>query len=368
MKASVLTLHSVANYGTQLQALATQEKLKQYFEDVEFIDYRRNDTYGIGLLKTFTKGNIIKALPVIPTVLRWKHVFGKFQKKYLNISADTYLNEEDLEKFSDDADVYFVGSDQVWNSGWNGGIISAYYLAFVSQKKKKYAYCSSFGRVSIDEKEVENTKDFIKQFRYISVREESGTEILKKQYDYKSCVRLVDPTLALGADYWRRISKNRTVIKGKYILIYNLNRSKEFDNYAAEIAKILGLPLYRFCTRYDQVFRTGKSLLVPEIEDFISLVDNAELVITDSFHATAFSMNLNTEAICIYPNNYSGRISEFLKLVKAEQRHPKNFKDFEILKPEKKTDFSQVNHILDEERKRTDKFLQHVVAEVHDGQ
>ena len=54
MKASVLTLHTVANYGTQLQALATQEKLQHYFDCVEFIDYRRNDTYGLGLLRTFS--------------------------------------------------------------------------------------------------------------------------------------------------------------------------------------------------------------------------------------------------------------------------------------------------------------------------
>ena len=54
MKAAVITMHSVCNYGTQLQAYATQEKLKQYFDEVEFIDYRREDTYGIGLLKRKT--------------------------------------------------------------------------------------------------------------------------------------------------------------------------------------------------------------------------------------------------------------------------------------------------------------------------
>ena len=55
MKISVITLHSVCNYGTQLQALATQEKLKQYFSSVEFVNYRRDNTYGIKLMKTLKK-------------------------------------------------------------------------------------------------------------------------------------------------------------------------------------------------------------------------------------------------------------------------------------------------------------------------
>lgn len=368
MKASVLTLHTVANYGTQLQALATQEKLQHYFDCVEFIDYRRNDTYGLGLLRTFSKGNILKCLAVIPTFIRWKFVFGKFQKKYLNISSRKYLSEEDLQKFSDDADVYFSGSDQVWNSGWNGGIIPAFYLSFISSEKPKYAFCSSFGRTKLDDKEVEDTKNFIKQFRYISVREESGRTIIKTQYGYNNCTRLVDPTLSLEADYWRSICKKSKRIKEKYILIYNLNRSRSFDKYAKEIAKRVGLPLYRFCTRYDQIFRNGKSLVIPEIEDFICLIDNAELVITDSFHATAFSMNLNTEVVCVYPSTYSGRISEFLKLVKAEQRHSNSYEDFEILQPDRKTDFYQVNQILNKERRRTEQFLLHVAEEVRSGQ
>ena len=364
MKASVLTLHTVANYGTQLQALATQEKLQQYFDCVEFIDYRRNDTYGLGLLKTFSKGNILKGFAVIPTLIRWKFIFGNFQKKHLNISRCKYLSEEDLRKFSDNADVYFSGSDQIWNSGWNGGIVPAFYLSFIPPEKPKYAFCSSFGRMRLSDKEVEDTKEFINQFRFISVREESGRKILLTQYNYKNCTRLVDPTLSLEPDYWRNICKKSKRIKGKYILIYNLNKSKSFDKYAKEIAKRVGLPIYRFCTRYDQILRNGKSLVIPKIEDFISLIDNAELVITDSFHATAFSMNLNTEVICVYPSAYSGRISEFLKLVKAEQRHSENYEDFDVLQPDRKTDFHQVNRILNDERKRMEQFLFHVVEEV----
>ena len=111
MKAAIITLHSVSNYGTQLQAFATQEKLKEYFDEVVLIDYRREDTYGLKLLKTFTKGNIFRAPAIVPTLMYWKSIFGKFQQKNLNLTQEKYLTEESLKEFKDKYDVYFTGSD-----------------------------------------------------------------------------------------------------------------------------------------------------------------------------------------------------------------------------------------------------------------
>ena len=100
---------------------------------------------------------------------------------------------------------------------------------------------------------------------------------------------------------------------------------------------------------------------MPEIFDFITLVDNANLVLTDSFHATAFSINMNTEPICIYPENYSSRLSDFLKLVDSEQRHAKDYNDFDVVN--RHVDFEKVNKILQEERKKVDEYLSEIVKE-----
>mgnify|MGYP001351444695 FL=1 len=104
--AAVITLHQVDNYGTQLQAYATQEKLKQYFDNVVLIDYRRPDTYGKGLVDSFAKGNPVKALAFLPTYLLWKKVFDGFRSEYLNLTEKTYLSESDFKNFNDFADVY----------------------------------------------------------------------------------------------------------------------------------------------------------------------------------------------------------------------------------------------------------------------
>ena len=364
-KAAVITLHSVCNYGTQLQAYATQEKLKEYFGEVTFINYKRNDTYGLGLLRTFTKGNILKAPIILPTLLCWKFKFGRFQKKYLRLTGETYLKDSDFEHFKDCADVYFVGSDQMWNCGWNKGVIKPYYLHFVPQGKPKYAYASSFGQKQVEERFVEESKDYLQQFNYITVRENSGIDILKKQYGYRNVERILDPTLVMPAEFWRKIAPV-SKIKGDYILIYNLQRSAAFDHYAKELEKRTGYKLYRFCTRFDQMIKNGKSLLIPDILEFITLIDNAKLVLTDSFHATAFSMNMNTEPICIYPKEYSGRLSEFLELVQEEKRHINSYEDFDVIN--RHVNFEQVNKILEEERKKVDGILQAIVEEVYQNE
>ena len=205
-KVSILTMHSVCNYGTQLQALATQEKFKEFFDNVEFIDYRRKDTYGIELMKTYSKGNILRALAVLPTLLYWRHVFLGFQKKYLNIGKPRHLNDSTISDYKVESDAYIVGSDQVWNSGWNKGVIPAMFLSFIPSNVPKYSYASSFGKKKLEEREINESKKYIDEFRFLSVREDSGVEILKKQYNYKNVERIIDPTLIMPSSFWKKYS------------------------------------------------------------------------------------------------------------------------------------------------------------------
>lgn len=104
--------------------------------------------------------------------------------------------------------------------------------------------------------------------------------------------------------------------------------------------------------------RPGKSILVPEVFEFITLIDHAKYVLTDSFHATAFSLNLNTEPICIYPGEYGGRLESVLRMTDTLQRHVKNYQDFEVIN--RPVDFEKVNLIFAKQRKNTREFLSKV--------
>lgn len=327
---SVITLHSVNNYGTQLQAYATQELLQRYLGQVEFVNYRRPDTYGRGLRKLYSRGNMIRWLVFLPTYLKWRYIFSHFQSNRLNISKQKYLTWDDFKTNPIRADVYFSGSDQVWNTGWNNGVIPPFYLSYAPDNKPKYAFSSSFGQSKLPIADVPTVKSYLRRYNHISVRENTGLTILKQQLKINNAIQLNDPTLAFNANFWRNL-KNKNKIHQKYILIYNLNNNPKFDEYANKVAEQTGYKLYRFCTRYDQILKNGKSLLIPKVEDFVTYIDDAELVITDSFHATAFAANLNTNLIVIPPEKYASRLTDFIQLIQANSCIAKNYDDFSPL-------------------------------------
>lgn len=363
MKIDIITLHAVQNYGSILQAFATQEIFRKHGCEVTIINYVREDVRFENLMQTWSKGNLVKAVAIFPTIIRWKKVFGRFGQHYLNLSKRIYTTEEDFKTYPLTADAYCTGSDQVWNSKWNKGILPCLYLNFVPAEKYKFAFSASFGQSKLPEQEVTETEAYLKEYNQISVRETEAEVIVKEQYHIENCVHIVDPTLCVSGDFWRNYETERK-IKSEYILVYNLNRSKDFDRYAMELARRTRLKLVRFCTRYDQFYRPGKSMLVPEVFDFISLIDNAKYVLTDSFHATAFSLNLHTEPICVYPKEFGGRLESILQQTNQTQRHISNYSDFDVIN--RPVDFECVETILKEERNKANVFLNNVVSEIHE--
>lgn len=360
MKIDVITLHAVKNYGSVLQAFATKKLFELYGHEVRIINYVKEESKEENLMKFWAGSNLAKRLVMGPTISKWKTVFGEFCKNELQVTGTRYTSESDFINYPLEADIYCTGSDQVWNSVWNKGILPALYLSFVPENKYRFAFAASFGQQELSEDEVNATKIFIDRYNNISVREDSAKRIIEEQYHYPECTHIIDPTVCLSGDSWRSYSKTNTD-EENYILIYNLNRSKEFDRYAKKLSKITGLKLKRLCMRYDQVLRCGQSVIIPDVFEFVSLIDNAKYVLTDSFHATAFSMNMNTRPICIYPNKFGGRIESFLKMTDSIQCHVKDYDDFDVLN--RAVDFENVNKILNNERIKVDVYLKKVFAD-----
>lgn len=357
-KVTVITLQNVRNYGSVLQAVATQKVFEDLGCQVDFINYVKD-----GLLSSkfqriklwVEKRNIfqkvIYGILLYPTFVREDRMFPRFLNKYLNQQDKVYGTEESFKKIKIDSDIYCTGSDQVWNSGWNGGILKPLFLSFVPDNVKKIAYSASFGKPQLDDWEKEETRKLLQRYSAISVREKSAVNICE-DLGLPSVTHVLDPTLQVNKDFWMSLlteSQRVRTDKGKYVLVYQLNSNREFDRYAKEFAKRKGWKLVRFCLRYDQIVRPGKSILIPEVTDFISLIANAGCVITDSFHGTAFCCNLNTPMICIYPNEFSSRLASLLQLTGLEQRHLKEYNDFSYVE-KTNVDFERVNSILNQER------------------
>ena len=216
---------------------------------------------------------------------------------------------------------------------------------------KKISYAASIGKSQFEEWEKEETGKLLRRYSAISVRESSAVTICNN-LGVDDVVHVLDPTLQVDRGFWLSIlslkQRNRND-KGKYVLVYQLNSNPKFDVYAKNFARLKGWTLVRFCIRPYQILRSGKAKLMPDVEEFVSLIANAGCVITDSFHATAFSCNLNIPMICIYPNEYSSRLASLLKLMQLEHRRLKSYNDFSFVE-NTSVDFSNVNAILERER------------------
>lgn len=312
MKIKTITCHDVYNYGASLQAFALLHFLQSKGHDVEIIDYKPyyiDFPYKISLfvppgspIKKFTdKSVIIRFLYSLKRFIwylpSWKRkkAFDRFTKHYLKRTRK-YNSFKDLQDEIPEADMYIVGSDQVWNSvTMLNGIDPAFYLRFVPDSKKKISYAASFGATSISKEHTSEILDWLRKLDAISVRERAGVDMLKERGIEGKHV--CDPVFLLSEKEWRtslHISDN----KEKYVLIYNLTTiDQKLVSDAKRTSKQLGVKLISVSPM--KIPEADENLCNVGPETFVSLIFNASYVFTNSFHATAFSI-VSYRQFCTY--------------------------------------------------------------------
>lgn len=308
MKIGIMTFWwSDDNYGQLLQCYALQKYLRDLGHEAYLIRYRPdNDIIRIktSLVKKIYKAfNPQKLYNFAKNRINRKKLeierknndrqFELFRQKYIAQSEAVYSSLKELQDNPPDADAYIVGSDQVWNF-WNISIekcknlIHSYFLDFGSEKTKRISYAASWGRTEVSNEEIAEIEPLLKRFDYVSVREKNGIELCSKcSFDRAEWV--CDPTLLLSAETYRKIyceSEIRRKEK-KYLLLYMLGNECDFDIKTA----------YEFAAQknIEVVYVSGNDLTANSqktfatIPEWLYLVDNAEYVITNSFHCGVFS-------------------------------------------------------------------------------
>lgn len=362
-KVDIITLHRVVNYGSVLQTYALQEKIKEKGFEVETIDYYPERLHLFGMLKRLkNKKEILRKNPIVrfgaqcvifPSYVQRFSMFKKFLKNYIKMTDKTYYNKEELEKDIPQADIYCTGSDQVWNSEWNEKIEYPFFLDFVPNDKKRISYAASFGKKSLVPEEVEETRRLVNKYQYLSMREISGVDILK-QLGRNDGINVLDPTLLLNKKEWLKIASSKYNSK-KYVLMYNLNRNKKIDKYVEKLAKERNLDIYYISYNLHECFKKGKMKCNVKVEDFLSLIANASYVVTDSFHATAFSINFNTPFMIIFPEKFSTRLASILEVTGLQDRIVEDYNDIKLA--DKAINFEHANKVLEDERKKASEYL-----------
>ena len=341
-KVAIVTIESL-NYGNRLQNYALQQVLKEQKCDDETL--RRNRT------KTGVKEKIKKCIQNIlqTKAAKFRQFDSLIEFSNITISRDNYPNG-----LANKFDYFIVGSDQVWNPYYDFVAGECDFLVF-AKDRQKISYAASFG---IDEipKEVEDYyRRNLKAFREISVREKQGAVIVKKliQRDVKV---VLDPTFLLNGNEWKKVEKRpQCCPKNKYVFIYNLGEKN--DRFKRKI-ELLKEKYEIFDVRLIQ--KNGRELPIGPSE-FLFLLRNAELVLTDSFHATVFSIIFHKKFITFnrIGLNMNSRIESLAELFEQGQ-HLNKFGDFDF---EKEANYSKIDVILDEERKKSIDFLKKAIEQ-----
>ena len=326
MKIKTITCHDVYNSGASLQAYALMKYLQKLGHDVQIIDYRPDyldKHYKLFIINNpkYEKSIILKILyitlklPKRVLKLKYKKKYDDFTKKYLNITNKRYISNEDLKENLPIADAYIAGSDQIWNTTFNNGKDPAFYLDFVPENKIKMSYAASFATEVIDEEFKDNTKKMINRLNSVSVRELSGLNILKSM-DIKNGIQVLDPVFLLDREEWSDLFVDITE-KEKYVFVYDFDGSEIIENLSKRIAREKNLKIYT-------VFKSSyadKYIKNIGPQEFITYIKNADYVISNSFHATAFSIIFEKEFLVVNrKEKINTRMRDLLILLGIKER------------------------------------------------
>jgi len=296
MKAGILTFHSAHNYGAVLQAYASQEIIGKLGYDCEIIDYRpdyliRQRVFPRPENRSFIVNMKIMAEGLLSIYWRFKRYrgFEKFMHKSLHLSAERFGPE----KFRSDNnyDRFVMGSDQIWNIRLTKGFDDLYWGNFTTRDgAKKISYAASMSNYELDDIQKTRMTALLGNFSSIGVREEALRTFIHDLTD-RQVTTVLDPVFLLDAAGWRKISKPPQR-KRKYILMYCIDLRDDVNRIARKLAGEMDADVIELGMGVDRkAFSNPYQTADPA--EFLGLFDQAEFVVTSSFHGTAFAVLFN---------------------------------------------------------------------------
>lgn len=337
MRVAIVTIVS-RNFGNRLQNYALQSVLMRYCDDV--LTFRRDFPPPKGF-KTWVKS-------IAQAFLKTKgQKFKEFDK---NIHfSDTVITRNDYPSgIESQYDFFVVGSDQVWNPYYDFAAGECDFLTF-ARNNQKISYAASFGVGTLPEERKKEFAEKLEQFKAVSVREKQGAKIVR-DLTGKSAVVALDPTLLLDKNDWQKVEKKSCCQpKRKYVFVYCLGeKTIRLQKKIEQLSKIYEI--------FDvgTVQKNGKELPVGPSE-FVSLLKNAEVVLTDSFHATVFSIIYHKRFVTFNRAglNMNSRIESLAELIGEKDR----IDQYGDLNCETKTDYNSSDAAIEKEKEKSLDFL-----------
>lgn len=324
MNIGILTFHMVDNYGAVLQCYALQQFLSSLYKcNVEVIDFSpqaEKDYYKI--LKRKHTNPLKNLFLQVETLLHYRSLvkkrssFEAFRRKFLNISAEHYETQEEVFQKLKPYDYYVVGSDQVFNPF---GQYCNVYLNFDKKNGKKIAYAPSFGISEFDNVINQEHIKGLLSFDRLSCREKQGADLMQKVTG-NPIPTIIDPVFLLSREEWLKIAIEPEVSED-YILVYNLNGGNKLLKIVEEINAVYGLKVVCITSNTRLKFKGCDFKYGVGPLELLGYINNAKLILTDSFHGTALSAVLARPFYSfIALQKTSSRIQSLLSTIGGQDR------------------------------------------------
>lgn len=364
-KIATITFHACYNFGSCLQAYALQSfvteiaKKENIDVDYKILNFRTDLQKDLYNFRKNSKGikKLLKVSLYNKKLKGKEKKFESFINNYLNLTEREYKSFEELDKENIDYDYYISGSDQIWNTtakdfDW------AFYLGFV-KKGKKISYAASLGpkKVNLTEENKSKICKLLSQYDSISVREKKSCDKVNEIAGIIPQIN-VDPTLLINKSQWEEMISNQNNNLTNYIFFYSLNVSNEMVELLKKISKILNkrVVVAACFAKYDIMGGFVKKYNSGPLE-FLSLIKNADLVISSSFHGTVFSIIFN-KPFYAFDGKNDFRISNLLEKTELMDRSISFDDDLnQKLKNAFNINFEKANMVIENEQKRSEKYL-----------
>lgn len=361
MKIGIITITELENFGNRLQNFALQEIIAQYGAAVETVPnlinygYRRKRSY---IWKQFALGLLNHSLGKTSALMMKKIAFDKFDRRYFTF-CPLAATLTDIPTMLDEKYDYFIaGSDQIWNPYFTFNF-DFNFLTF-AKYDKRIAYAASFGVEKIPDKMRSAFRTYLNGLKCISVREYAGQNIVK-ELTGNQCKVLLDPTLLRTSEQWIQMERKPRWIKGneRFVLLYCLG---DDTLKSKSLKRILLSQQYSDCKMVDinDMNDWRKYAIAPD--HFIWLIHHAQLVITDSFHATVFSILF--EKSFLYAQRKDENISMASRVSSLKWLLDFPFPDNEIIHPTQQ-DIARVQMALKKRKKEAIQYLKDAL-EIHE--
>ena len=352
MTAAIMTIFDIYNYGNRLQNYAVQYVLNQmqletvtFVSDSERISQVQKIKY---FLQKITKYHLPGSVPY------WKYSLPKclkfegFNRRYIKVKRFQSIGRIDR-----GIDYFIVGSDQVWNPLWydSESCKKDRYLLTFTEKRKKICFSPSFGLTELPEEWKPWFKEHLLGFENLSVRETAGAKIIKELTGQEAEV-LIDPTLMLSKDEWMEIARQPVQIgsQKKYAFAFFLGGMSD------TVKKDIVLLVQRHGYMILDVLDMSRPEYMSDPSEFLYLLANAEMILTDSFHGCVFSFIFD-KPFWVYDRiegmDMNSRMETFLRKFDLEGRkrnQAEAIDDFTV-------DYSKGKSILCIEREKVIAFL-----------